>query len=314
MIPALLLTLACSAELEATASDPETSELVDPAEAERLRAENERLRAENERLRASDPVADPTGADYTSYAGDVVVPEGETAANAVSFQGDVRVDGHVTGSATAFAGDVVIGPRGVVDGDAASMAGDVVVEPGGQLQGNRVALGGGRRHRGGPPHHAPPPSGFLDGLSHRLVMILSFAGAGVLTVGIFPKRVGAVAATVERRPVHSAAVGAFATVFGVLASVLLTVVTLGIGLPIGLLVLGALGVAWLLGFMGLCQAVGDHLPFDRRPHGRWVAFLVGVLLVTSIASLPWVGEIVLVGVGLLGVGAALSSRFGATPA
>jgi hypothetical protein len=69
-------------------------------------------------------------------------------------------------------------------------------------------------------------------------------------------------------------------------------------------------MAWLLGFVGLCQAVGDRLPVQERPHGRWIALLVGVLLMTFLGSLPWVGWVVVGGASLLGIGAALSTRFG----
>lgn len=293
------LTLLLSVAL---AADPETE-----AELARTRAEVAELQAEIARLRSEGEAAAHA---YAGQDGDVVIPAGTVADHAVSLAGDVRVDGHVTGNATSVAGDVIIGPTGVVDGDAVAIAGDVVVLPGGTLAGNRVGMEMDLPVLDGRP--AEP--GLFDRIYRRIVLILSFAGAGVLTVGVFPKRVAHVAAAVERRPAHSVFVGGLSTFFVALLSVLVTVLTLGLGFPVAVVLLGALGVAWLLGFMGLCQAVGDRLPFDKRPHGRWVAFLVGVLLVTSIASLPWVGSVVLVGVGLLGVGASLSTRYGATPA
>ncbi len=292
----------------ALAADPATA-LDRDAELAATRAELAALRAEIDRLEGEIPPAAP---DYKSYSGDVVVPAGAIAANAVAMAGDVRVDGHVIGNATSFAGDVIIGPGGAVDGDAVAVTGDVIVEPGGTLSGNRVGMGM-ELPAIGPDGEAAVAPGLFDWIYRRLVLILSFAGAGVLTVGVFPKRVAHVANAVERRPAHSVFVGGLSTFFVGLLSVLVTVLTLGLGFPIAVVLLGALGVAWFLGFMGLCQAVGDRLPFDRRPHGRWVAFLVGVLLVTSVASLPWIGGVVLVAVGLLGVGASLSTRYGATP-
>ena len=60
--------------------------------------------------------------------------------------------------------------------------------------------------------------------------------------------------------------------------------------------------------------MGDRLPVESRPYGRWLAFLVGVVLLTFLGSLPWVGWLVIAGASVLGVGAAISSRFGAQPA
>ena len=71
-----------------------------------------------------------------------------------------------------------------------------------------------------------------------------------------------------------------------------------------------LGLAWLLGFVGLCQTVGDRLPLDLGPHGRWIAFLVGVVLITCLGSLPAIGWLFVSGASLVGLGAAISTRFG----
>jgi hypothetical protein len=252
----------------------------------------------------------PTVSSIIDYTSNVTVEAGTPVADAISGQ-DVRVDGHVTGNATSFAGDVIVGDGGVIDGDATTFSGRVKVEPGGEIHGNRVAFSVDVPELGADLSPLARGPSFLDGFYRRLVLILSFAGAGVMTVGVFPKRIARVARGLEDRPVHSAFVGAFASGFVTLFSALLTVLTLGLGFPVALVLLGGLGVAWMLGFMGLCQAVGDHLPFEQKPHGRWVAFLVGVLLVTSIGSLPWLGWMVIGGSGLLGIGAALSTRFGA---
>ena len=83
-----------------------------------------------------------------------------------------------------------------------------------------------------------------------------------------------------------------------------------LGLPMSFVLFGLLGIAWLLGFVALCQAVGDKLPFEQKPHGRWIAFLVGVLLVGFVGALPFVGWVTIVGISVIGIGAALSTKFG----
>jgi len=94
-----------------------------------------------------------------------------------------------------------------------------------------------------------------------------------------------------------------------LASLLFAITILGI--PVSLVLVALLGLAWLLGFVGLCQAVGDRLPFQSKQHGRWLAFLVGVVLVSFVGALPFVGWLVVILMSLLGIGSALATKFGA---
>jgi hypothetical protein len=124
----------------------------------------------------------------------------------------------------------------------------------------------------------------------------------VLVVGLFPRRVGHVAATLDAHPIRSFFVGIVATVALGLGA-LMFAFTL-IGLPIAALLLAVLAWGWLLGFVGLCQAIGDRLHFQQAHHGRWIAFLFGCLGITFLGALPWVGWIAL-GVGTFaGLGAA----------
>ena len=73
-----------------------------------------------------------------------------------------------------------------------------------------------------------------------------------------------------------------------------------------------LAAAWLFGFVGLCQAIGDQLPFAEKPHGRWLTFLVGMGLVSCVGSLPWVGVLVVFAASMMSVGASIISRFGSS--
>lgn len=265
----------------------------------------------------------PNG-ERVGYGEVVLVRPDETVEEVVSFGNDVHVAGHVEGDAVSFGGNVQVARTGTVDGDAVSFGGRVQVDDGGVVNGNRVAMG---VPMALPVAVAPPssaePSGaagnlrlatdtqtFFQWLYRRLVLMLSVAGAGVLVVGLFPARVGRVAQDLEARPVRAAVVGTLATGFLAAFGVLFAIVTLGLGSPISVLLFLALAVAWLLGFVGFCQAVGDRLPVRERPHGRWIAFLVGIVLLTFLGSLPWVGMLVVGAASLLGIGAALSTRFG----
>lgn len=295
----------------------------DPARYEAMEAELHELRARLEAME-HDAASELSPGELVG-AGRVEVPAGQVASEAVSLRDDVVVSGHVIGDAVSLMGDVIVRPGGRVDGDTVAIAGEVVVEPGGRVGGDRVALGlGGELSpalalTGGldDPHHAAgalalagEATAWVQALYHRLVMWLTLAGAGVVTVGLFPERVARVAADVEDRPGRALTVGTLGAGFLSLFALLFAIVTVGLGSPLSVLVLLALGAAWLLGFVAFCQAVGDRLPFDHKAHGRWLAFLVGAGLVVFAGSLPWMGWFVMLAASLLGVGAALSTRLG----
>lgn len=315
---ALLLSLSAFAE------EPSDTEAL-RAETEALRAELDRMRSELAAMRDSEhPAVRDADGSRTGFGQAVSVAVGEEVEEVVSFGSDVDVAGHVLGDAVSFGGNVRIAPTGRVDGDAVSFGGRVEILDGGAVEGDRVAMGLPAMTPAFPAPPPPPPGPVGSGnvlevthgvdvfqtLHRKLVWLLSLSGAGVLVVGLFPHRVGRVARDIEDRPMRAAVVGTLGTGFLLLFSLLFTLLTLGFGLPVSALLVALLGGAWLLGFVGLCQAVGDRLPFEDRPYGRWIAFLVGVVLLTFLGSLPWVGWLVVGAASILGIGSALSTRFG----
>ena len=266
-----------------------------------LRSEVQAQHAELERLRQP-PAPPPSTGPRTAYAGPAVVESGDTVDEVTAFGDDVHVYGRVIGDATSFGGDVIVEPTGIIDGDATSFGGAVNVEEGGVVAGDRVAFS-----------DDPAAAGFsiwstLDDLRRRAVLLLSFAGAGVLVVGLAPNRVARVAAAIDQHPLRSFLVGAGASSLLVVTSMLFAVTI--VGLPVSFLLLAFLGLAWLTGFVGLCHAMGDRLPFAQKHHGRWVAFAIGSSLVAFAGSLPWVGWIAVFAASLVGLGGSLRSRFG----
>lgn len=265
--------------------------------------------------------------DRTGFGRSVDVPVGEVWEEAISFGGDVRVHGHVTGDAVSFGGNVIVEDGGRVDQGAVSFGGAVQVQPGGVLQGDRVAMAvpsvanqflpapeTTAENYGGSILVPSTGSQLWSQIQWRLVGLLAVAGAGVLTVGLFPGRVRRIARDLEVRPLRAALLGTLASVFVVVFSVLLAVITVGFGIPISLLLLCGLGLSWLLGFVGLCQAVGDRLPLDQRPYGRWLAFLIGVVPLAFLGSLPWIGWVVVGAASVIGIGGAVSTRLGSVTA
>lgn len=251
----------------------------------------------------------------------VAIHQGLEADNAVAIGHDIAIDGRVLGDAVAIGGTVRIGPSGAVDGDAVSVGGRIEVSPGGTIGGKRLEFAPGLSGLDGdvlvgnlaPPALFPTPqvmSDLVHATVRRLIGLLLAAGVGLLVLGVFPRRVRRVARDIEDRPVRSAVIGTLASGFLLVFSTLFTLVTLGLGSPVAAVLVAVLVAAWLLGFVALCQAVGDRFPLFDATAGRGATFLIGVTLVTLLASLPWVGWLVGVSASFLGIGSALSSGFG----
>ncbi len=248
----------------------------------------------------------PRRAGADPQVGGTTVEAGETVDEAVAMAGPVDVYGTVLGNATGIGGDVRVHEGGRVLGDAVAIGGQVSVDPGGEVLGDRVALADGI----GRPAIVDDSSvvgNLLERTIRRLASLLSLAAAGVLVVAFWPGQVEQVALAVRRRPaLHALAGFILVGVLGVSAAVL-TLTIVGAPLAVALLVL--LGVAWLLGFVGVCSAIGQRLPLPT-PHKGWVTFLAGAALVACVSMVPWVGSLFLIAVGLSAVGAALISKLG----
>lgn len=319
-----------------SSSDPITEISTDvPAadgEIEDLREQIRRLEADRDRLESSlqdietqlaqsdGPPAANDGVPGRVGIGEVIrIAAGEVVEEAVGIGEDIEVAGRVEGDTTSLGGNIIVASSGSIGGDAVSFGGEVIVREGGEVFGDRISL---TLPISLTPTEVQGPLGagaltssvkldtLLSDLYQRVVWFLSFTGAGVLLVGLFPSRVGRIAESVQAHPFRATSVGILTTGFLSVFSVLFALVTLGLGLPVSLMVIGLLGCAWMLGFVGLCQAVGDLLPFESRPKGRWLAFFVGSLLLTCISSLPFLGWMVLIAGSAMGVGAAFSTRLG----
>jgi hypothetical protein len=253
------------------------------------------------------PIPEGPIEDRVAYGRAVHVMPGETVNDVASFGGPVIVEGHVLGDVASFGGTIDLRPGAIVEGDALSFGGMVYVAEGAELHGDRMNYAGSQAFDQEEEEHHVQPS-FMRRAYNKLVFLLSLAGAGVLVVGLFPNRVAKVAQDIGEHPIRSAVVGTLGTIVVSVVGLLFAITILG--LPLSFVLFGLLGIAWLLGFVALCQAVGDRLPFEQKPHGRWIAFLVGVLLVSFVGALPFVGWLTITGISVIGIGAALSTKFG----
>ncbi len=251
-----------------------------------------------------------TPVDAVASNGGILVEAGDVVEDAVSLAGPVDVRGTVLGDAVAMGGGIVVHDGARVHGDAVAFGGPVEVRPGGRVDGDKVAMGGTPSMTAVMGPVAEIGDGWMAavrGLLRRLAMVLSIAGAGVLVVGLWPRQVNQVAEMVRARPFWSSIAGGILVAAFSVGALALTFTFIGI--PLALLLVGVLALAGMLGFVAVCQALGENIP-QLRQHGSWATFLAGAALLGLVSLFPWVGPLTLTLIGFSAVGAALVTRLG----
>ncbi len=233
----------------------------------------------------------------------VVVGADERARDVVVVGGDVEVEGEVLGNVIAVGGDIRLQGEGRVIGDTVVVGGRV---RGTNVEGNKVAVGS-----ESDVSPSAQPLELARSIYHQVVWLLVVASAAVLVTGVFPNHVRRVAEHVEHQPVRTAAIGLFSGGFVILFSSLFATLTLGLGLPISVVLVAALGAAWLLGIVALAHAIGARMELGRTASTQWIAVLVGIVTLGALTIVPVLGTAVFVVASSLGLGAVINTWFGA---
>jgi hypothetical protein len=269
-----------------------------------------------------------------SISGVVVIRADQTIDGpVVSFDGDVFINGTVTDDVFVAHGDLAIPGR--VDGDVLVVDGDATVS--GQVTGDVISVAGrvivqdGARVGGDVVSRREPriASGTVRGDVRRLnlesilngfliaflvflwvAVTVSVAILGLLFVLLFPRAADATAAA-GRRFWPSLGWGALIGIVGPVVGV--AVLATIIGIPLGLLILAALGVLTPLGYVAASLALGRTMVKGTSTGARIGAFFAGFGILRAAALIPGIGFLVwfvacLYGLGALTIAAWRASR------
>lgn len=238
-----------------------------------------------------------------SGRGGISIPVSDVVRDAVGLGGPVEVSGTVRGTAVGLGADVLVREGGTIDGDAVSLGGDVVVEPGGQIAGRSLQLG---PEEGAELVLAMPGDGGLGDLARslgrRLAFLLAFISAGTLAISTWPDQVDDISQRLSDRPFWYGMAGAVLTAALGMGAVVLTLTV--IGLPIAVLFLVVLGLAWLMGLVAVCRTAGRRLGF-AADKGDAIAWLGGAALFAVLVMVPVLGTVIALVIGFPAVGAAV---------
>lgn len=242
-------------------------------------------------------------ADDVIRSGDIVIPADEKVlGDVISFRGEVSVYGEVFGDVVALAGPVTVYSGGVVHGDVVALIGAIDLRTGGMIGGDQVGLGGiGRIAVPAPPSLRNIRPGFtIFNLVIRVVLAL-------LIGALFPNALARVTGKLEAQAGQCAGAGVLAwlAILPLAVVVALTIV----GIPLSLLLVLALWAAYNLGFAAISMLAGKRI-LSGQQAGSLLALAVGAFLLSVLIAVPFMGWLVRIVLGLLGVGAVTLTRFG----
>jgi hypothetical protein len=238
-------------------------------------------------------------------SGPVVVGPTETVSDVVAFDGDVTIRGHVTSDVVAFNGDVRV-PGGRVGGDITATNGQIFLGPGAVVGGdlnwrdNRPVIAPGARVGGDVNEFnwdLSPWSGFAWTLLIWLAGTISTLILGIVLIALWPRGFEATVAAWRRSPGPVIGWGALLLIGLPIVAVLLLVTLVGIPLGIGLLL--ALIPLWAVGYVAGTFLVGRLI---LRDSGRILTFLLGLLIVSVLALIPFLNALVAIVVTGIGLG------------
>jgi hypothetical protein len=271
-------------------------------------------------------VSAPVAGDAALAGYDVTV-EGAVGGDLRAAARHLRVAAPVAGTALLTGETVTI--DAAIDGDAAVTAEDLAFGPGGRI-GGRLSLYGHNageiavpatvapaerieRHPGEPrpgtagSAAAAEGPGWLAGIVGLALGVLVLAVLAFAVALFAPNAVERLAALTAARPFHTFWIG-FLTLSALIGATVLAVATV-VGILVAPALILAAGVLGFLGYLVAVYLLGravwswvGRFPPDTLPE-RALAALVGAVLVTVIALVPFLGWISLMVLALTGLGA-----------
>jgi hypothetical protein len=237
--------------------------------------------------------------DLTSFGGTVVI-RGTVVGNVVSFGGNVVIAGAVNGNISVYGGNITLQSGARVNGDIHLCGGQSDLDSTAQLHGSVLGC-----------TTSIAALVFSDGgPNFRLVSILTWVALGILLTSLLPEHVMLVRTTVQNKTRRSLIVGLLSTLLA--PAVIAVLVALIIAIPLALLIAVGVIAAWALGTVAVGWLVGDYIVRRIVPqhNTRPMQVVVGLTALVLVESLPYIGWLISIAAGLVGLGAVFLSRFG----
>ncbi len=244
-----------------------------------------------------------------------LVIAGEALSDVAALDGSVDVSGRVTGDIVVLRGDVRLAPTARVSGDVFVVGGTIRAARGAHTGGRMVSY----------PNASSAWLTLLEGpsiglgfasrlvLGAKLALLAAWAALVLLFFAASGRQVMETGDGVRREPFRSFFVGLTGIVCLLLTGLFFSAFARGvIGVPLLVLVVLLAMVLKLWGMVAVFYALGDWLCRNllKRRFRPLNAATVGLLVLGAVKFLPWFGVLAWTAATLIGVGAALSTKFG----
>lgn len=254
--------------------------------------------------------------DQVVLTGQLLIEADRTVDTAVIFNGRATVEGTVREDLFVMNGDTEI--SGTVNGDVVVFNGDVAVRSGAEIGGDLVTqstpqVEDGATIRGSQTNIATKFDYDMGAFAGRFVWWLGYTVSvlilGLLLLAFAPHLDEAVVETIRARLGSSIGWGVALFFLLPIAAILLLVTVVGI--PLGLFVMLALALIYTIGYAVATHGVGRLV---MRSSSRYVAFLIGLVILRALALIPVVGGLLWLLASVWGLGLlAVAIRAGRTP-
>ncbi|HYX25380.1 MAG TPA: polymer-forming cytoskeletal protein, partial [Thermoanaerobaculia bacterium] len=244
-----------------------------------------------------------------------VIVQGQALADVAALDGSVEVSGQVTGDVVVMRGDVRLASTARVGGDIFVVGGTVRAAPGAHAGGRMVSY----------PTASNAWMTLLEGPSlglgfasrlvvgAKLALMAAWAALLLLFFAASGRQLLETADGVRREPFRSFFVGLTGVVSLVLTGLFFSAFARGlIGVPLLILVVILALVLKLWGMVAVFYALGDWVSRHllRRRFRPLNAATIGLLVLGAVKFLPWFGVVAWTTATFIGIGAALSTKFG----
>ncbi len=249
----------------------------------------------------------------------LVIGEREVECGDLTLIGStLDVKGQVRGTILAFGSNIDI--AGNVRGNVDLYGGTTILQSGANLQGNINLFGGSKqlerratlngKVNDRTQHLSLWLPGIGTGFTFPFWSIVIWVMLGSVFISLLPEHVMFVRTTVVEKTRRSLLLGLLSLLLA--PFVLVVLIALIILIPLAILVAIVLIAAWTLGTIATGWLVGEYImrALAPRHNTRLAQVTVGLTALVLVGSIPYIGWIVSLGAGLLGLGAVLLSRFG----
>ena len=237
--------------------------------------------------------------DLTAFGGTTTIA-GEVRGNTVVFSGTLLVNGNVEGDITLYGSSLTLKSGATVKGTIYACGMQPTLVDGAHLQGDVVGCPG-----------SISQLLYSDaGTNFRFWSLLTWLALGLVITYLLPEHVMFVRLTTLHKMRRSIVLGLLTVLLSL--PILAILIALIVSIPFAIIVVVGLIVAWAMGVVAVGSRVGEYILRRVAPHYNTRAWqvVVGITVLMLVEWLPYIGLVVQVGVGLLGLGAVFLSRFG----